>query len=119
MATRVKRTSRSFATWWKNMRRRKRISAVAYLKSTAEIPKGKIGGKLFIVRRAGLPRWAVLDCPCRCGRRIQVNLMRSHRPRWILKEEGSHVSLTPSLWQPELTCGSHFFITRNRIEWID
>jgi hypothetical protein len=82
-----------------------------------EIPM-KLGASLFVVDRAGLPRWAVLECPCLCGANICVNLMTSRKPYWILKREAGRVSISPSLWQPEDNCGSHFFITRNKIEWV-
>ena len=39
----------------------------------SELPP-RVRNALYIV---GLPaKWAVLDCPCRCGERIVVNLMR-------------------------------------------
>lgn len=78
----------------------------------------ELGGTLFIVSRAGTPRWVVLECPCGCGDRIDVNLSTTRRPYWKLRQDGGSVSLFPSLWRPRGTCGSHFWIRRNRIEWF-
>ena len=76
-----------------------------------------LGKTLYIVERGGTPRWAVLECPCGCGDRIDVNLSTNLRPHWRLRRDAGTVSLFPSLWRPPETCGSHFWIRRSRIEW--
>ena len=106
-----------FLRWWRHFRRRKKISQICYLSSMSEVPT-RIGAKLFIVERAGIPRWAILDCPCLCGSRIDANLMTSSHPHWRLIKDGDKVTLTPSLWQPSSRCGSHFFVRKNRFKWI-
>jgi len=106
-----------FLRWWKRLRRRKRISQICYVSSISEVPS-RLGARLFIVERAGIPRWAVFDCPCLCGSRIDANLMTSSYPHWRLIKDGGKLSLRPSLWQPSSRCGSHFFVTKNRFRWI-
>jgi hypothetical protein len=103
--------------WWKRLRRRKTLSQVCYVSSMSEVPS-RLGAKLFIVERSGVPRWAALDCPCLCGSRIDVNLMTSSYPHWRLIKYGDKVTLKPSLCQPPSRCRSHFFVTKNRINWI-
>ena len=73
--------------------------------------------ELFLVGNSIRPKWAVLACPCGCGRRIDVNLMPTRRPTWKLSRTGNLVSLFPSLWMPETHCGSHFWIIDSRIHW--
>jgi hypothetical protein len=114
----MKRKLTGFRKWWRTLRRRNRISSVRHVQSMDEIPK-KLGASLFVVDRAGLPRWAVLECPCLCGANIHINLMISRTPCWTVKREDGRVSISPSLWQPEGSCGSHFFITRNKIKWVN
>ena len=106
-----------FLQWWKRLRRRKKISRICYVKSMSEVPS-RLGAELFIVERAGIPRWAVLDCPCLCGSRIDANLMTSSYPHWKLIKDSDKVTLRPSLCQPLSRCGSHFFVTKNRFKWI-
>lgn len=103
-------------SFWRNLRRRRRIARVVRVESMSEIPS-KLNGDLYLV--AGTkPKWAVLECPCRCGDRIDVNLMRSRQPCWRLTMDGKEVSLRPSLWMPKEKCGSHFWIRQNRIDWV-
>lgn len=101
---------------WKKIRRRRRIKSVVRVESRGELPK-KLGTAIYIVGSEG-PKWVVLDCPCRCGERIDVNLMRSRRPVWQLAEKHGNVTLDPSLWLPAEKCGSHFWIRDNRIIWV-
>jgi Family of unknown function (DUF6527) len=81
-----------------------------------DVPK-KLKGTLYIVGKPR-PKWAIMACPCRCGQRIDVNLMESRQPSWRLSSDGKEVSLHPSLWMPKEKCGSHFWIRQNRIDWV-
>jgi len=81
-----------------------------------DIPE-HLGGSVFVVG-AATPKWAVLECPCRCGDRIDVNLMTSRRPHWNLAISNTGATLAPSLWMPTDKCGSHFFVRNNRIVWV-
>lgn len=107
---------RKIGSLWRGLRRRKRIDRVVQVESMSAVPK-KLGGDLYIVG-GSKPKWAVLDCPCRCGDRIDVNLMASRYPVWELTRHGHEVTLHPSLWQPKEKCGSHFWLRRNRIHWV-
>jgi hypothetical protein len=102
--------------FWRDLRRRKRIDRVVQVASMSEVPK-KLKGDLYIVG-GSKPKWAILACPCRCGDRIDVNLMTSRQPSWQLSKNGNEVSLHPSLWMPKEKCGSHFWLRRNRIDWV-
>lgn len=101
---------------WRSIRRRHRIDRVVYVGSMSELPK-KLKGDLYIVGGAK-PKWAVLACPCKCGDRIDVNLMERRHPSWRLVSDGKLVTLHPSLWMPKDKCGSHFWIRRNKVEWV-
>jgi hypothetical protein len=102
---------------WQKMRRRRRVARVVWVGSMSEVPR-RLGGDLYIV--AGIkPKWAVLECPCRCGDRIDVNLMQSRRPCWAVTMTGKEITLNPSLWMPTEKCGSHFLIRKNQIAWVE
>jgi hypothetical protein len=83
----------------------------------ADVP-GKLGRHVYIVGMP-TPKWVLLECPCRCGERIDVNLMASRRPAWKLDMHDGQVTLYPSLWMPDEKCGSHFWVRGNRIRWVD
>ena len=102
--------------WWRQVRRRRRIDRIVQIDSMSELPR-RLGNSLFVV--GSPPKWAVLRCPCGCGERIDVNLMKSKAPRWTLELEQDGASLNPSLWMPADKCESHFWIRRNRICWAD
>jgi len=92
--------------------------SVMTVASMDEVPK-LLGETIYLVERSGMLRWAVLMCPCRCGKRIEVNLMRSRWPHWRVRRHWDQsVTLMPSLWLSKDDCGSHFWIYRNRVVWV-
>jgi hypothetical protein len=102
--------------FWRNVRRRQRIDHIVHVESMQDVPK-KLKGMLYIVGKPR-PKWAIMACPCRCGERIDINLMESRQPSWRLTSDDVKVSLHPSLWMPNEKCGSHFWIRQNRIDWV-
>ncbi len=60
---------------------------------------------------------AAMLCPCGCKEVIQLNLLKTVRPRWSAQEhkDGS-VTLRPSIWRQK-GCRSHFFVRNGRIDW--
>ena len=59
-----------------------------------------------------------LRCPCGCGGLTPISL---HPTRWSLIFDGNHVSIVGpqnsegSIWNPQLTCGSHYLIRRSTV----
>jgi hypothetical protein len=102
---------------WSRLRRRTKISRIICVASMSQVPK-RLGAAAFVVEKARVPRWIVLECPCRCGARIDVNLMKHASPHWNLVLERNQITVRPSLWQPPQRCGSHFFVTRNVVHWV-
>jgi hypothetical protein len=102
---------------WQQFRRRKKIKKVVVVDSMNDIPQN-VGTKLYVVYRSGQYRRAVLQCPCGCGRRIDLNLSGHASPHWTIKKQGKVVTFSPSVWVPLDACGSHFFIRQNRIDWV-
>ncbi len=102
---------------WRQLRRRSRYAEVRHVASIDEVPD-RLGPAIYLVVRGGKPRWAVMSCPCRCGARIEVNLMTSQQPYWQITEEANTITLRPSLWRSHGTCRSHFFVERNNVRWV-
>lgn len=106
-----------YATWLRFYRRSK-YSNVRSIASMSDVPK-RLGSSIYLVGSNGSPKWAVMACPCRCGARIDVNLMRIRQPYWeLMRLSSTTVTLRPSLWRSKGTCGSHFFIEHNKVRWV-
>jgi hypothetical protein len=103
-------------TIWRWIRRRYSLTRIRNVGSMNDLPE-RLGSTIFVVGGAK-PKWVVLECPCRCGGRIDVNLMKSRRPYWTLSVAAGRATLTPSLWMPKEKCGSHFFVRNNRVVWV-
>ena len=101
---------------WKQLKRRKRLEMVTWVESRRDIPT-RLGARIYVVG-SETPKWVVLDCPCGCGERIDVNLMAVRRPAWKFSANDGKVTLWPSLQMPAYKCGSHFWIRKNRIVWV-
>ena len=50
--------------WWRRLWRRRRVTNVIFVESMTSVPE-HLGSDVYIVRRGGFDRRAVLDCPCR------------------------------------------------------
>lgn len=101
---------------WRRLRRRRRYDGVKRVATMHDVPK-RLGGSVYVVG-LNTPKWVVIECPCRCGSRIDVNLMRNREPNWKLAVSKEGATLAPSLWMPLNKCGSHFFVRRNRVVWV-
>jgi hypothetical protein len=104
-------------TWWKHLRRRHRFARVLLVESMTAVPAGA-GADIYIVRRGGLDRRAVLSCPCRCGRRIDVSLVPSENAYWTAQLKNGGISLYPSIWLCADPCKSHFFVRDSKVVWV-
>jgi hypothetical protein len=81
----------------------------------AELPPMRV-----VVAREGRTLWSAgMACPCGCGRRLEVMLLDSVKPRWDLSvDEKDRPTLHPSVWVAD-GCRSHFILRKGMIEWCD
>ena len=72
----------------------------------------------LVLLRDGGEDWSVaMRCPCGCGQKVELALIREANPRWSLRNDlGNHPTLSPSVWLRE-GCRSHFFVRAGRIRW--
>jgi hypothetical protein len=103
--------------WWRRIRRRRRLQGYTFVAAMDEELALTHRG-VAVVGSMEAKKWATFACPCRCGEMIALNLMRSHSPRWTIElhADGS-ISLAPSVVATR--CGSHFWIRRSRVEWVE
>ena len=59
-------------------------------------------------------RLAMHKCCCGCGTEVSTPLGPTF---WELRFDGVTVSLFPSIGNRQMTCKSHYWITRNRVYW--
>lgn len=74
----------------------------------------------LVVARDEDEDWSVgLRCPCGCGRRLEMMLLKQVKPRWdIAIDRNGHVSLHPSIWVRE-GCKSHFWLRSGKVVWCE
>jgi hypothetical protein len=68
-------------------------------------------GVLYISIRYGA---VVHACCCGCGEKVSTPLSPA---QWSLTYDGERISLHPSVGSGALPCRSHYFITRNAVQW--
>jgi hypothetical protein len=110
-------TLKSIIRWWERLRTTRSLQRVVLIESMTELP-ATLASNLYVVRRAGYDRRAVFNCPCRCGRRIDLNLVRSHSPYWSLILTKGKATIHPSVWLEGEPCQSHFFIRDSKVVWV-
>jgi hypothetical protein len=73
---------------------------------------------IAIVSVGSHAKWAMLQCPCRCGRTLELNLMASHSPCWETTLSRNHqLTISPSV--DSTTCGAHFWIRGGQLKWAE
>lgn len=88
---------------------------VIFVSSLANVPL-KTDKNIYVVRKEDTDKWVVFNCPNDCGRRVEVNLMRSRSPMWHLSIKKKKVSLYPSVIVEG--CNAHFWLNNNGILWV-
>ena len=74
----------------------------------------------LVVAREDDEDWSVgLRCPCGCGQRLEMMLLKEVKPPWdIAVDPLGRVSLSPSVWLRE-GCKSHFWVRSGKIVWCE
>ena len=103
--------------WFRRRRPALIYSDIRTVESMNDVPN-KFTNEIYLVARGDTYRWALLMCPCGCGERLDVNLMRTSNPHWRLTLKKGKVSLSPSIWVTGDKCGSHFWLIENRLHWF-
>lgn len=75
------------------------------------IPSNLQGGLLYISKKYGVVTHL---CCCGCNNKVVTPIVAG---QWQLSVQGEFVSLVPSIGNTNFPCRSHYFITRNQVEW--
>lgn len=87
---------------------------VVFVSSLVDVPENP-GKSIYIVSSGQSNKWVVFRCPNNCGKRIEVNLMKSRYPYWKMKQKNKKITLYPSVVEQE--CGAHFWLENNDVIW--
>lgn len=103
--------------WWRRFKSRvlpaRRLQVVDGDSLPAHIPYRNV-----VLARDADGDWCVgMRCPCGCGEKIELLLIREVSPRWNLNIDVRGLpSLHPSVWLAK-GCRSHFWLRHGRIHW--
>ena len=87
------------------------------LKMLEDYPEEITGNTIYIIGAYRQPQYAVFQCPCGCGRIVELNLNKESSPSWALKWHVlGTISFSPSIWRKD-GCRSHFFLKKSSIHW--
>jgi hypothetical protein len=80
----------------------------------------KLPYRNLVLAREDGEDWCVgLRCPCGCGQRLEMMLLKSVKPRWdVTLDLRGRVTLHPSVWL-RTGCRSHFWIRAGKVVWCD
>lgn len=112
--------ARFFASIWRWiagwLRRAPAPIALQYVEGD-DLP-GRLPERTLVVARDDGELWAAgMICPCGCGRRIELMLLRDVKPRWDLIVGGDGLpTLHPSVWAKG-GCRSHFWLRSGQVQW--
>lgn len=108
---------RALWRWFRPPRRRHAFSGVVFVEQTNDYASEIRRHRLVLIGAPEKPKWLRFACPCSCGEELALNLMTSKRPCWTvqLHDDGT-LTVHPSV--DSTTCGAHFWIRKNRIQWV-
>ncbi len=80
----------------------------------------KLPARNLILAREDGEDWCVgLRCPCGCGQKLEMMLLKEVKPRWdIAVDRRGKVSLHPSVWV-NVGCRSHFWVRAGKVVWCE
>lgn len=88
------------------------FQSIIFVSSLSDVP-AETQKDIYIVRSGDIDKWVVFKCPNNCGRRVEVNLMKTRYPMWRLTLKKKKVSLYPSVIVQG--CNAHFWLNNNGI----
>jgi hypothetical protein len=105
--------------WWRRL-----IASLTPRRSLKIVASDMLPEKLplwnLVLARDDGDDWSVgMRCPCGCGQRLEMMLLKEVKPRWdVSVDPRGRISLHPSVWLRE-GCKSHFWVRAGKIVWCD
>lgn len=104
-------------TWWLARAlpwRRWRV--VGHVVAGDEVPEELPYRGVVLVGTTHRPIWAALDCPCRSGHRLMVNLDEKRNPHWRIPSQRP-LTLWPSIDFIDHGRRCHFVLNKGAVRW--
>jgi hypothetical protein len=104
--------------WWRRRRwNAARINKIHTYPSAAALP-AQLGRHVLAI--AGDPAaWAVMECPCGNGHRLQVRVRpHGNAAVWDVQENDRGPSLYPSVDFDSAERRCHFWLDQGRVRWV-
>lgn len=104
--------------WWRRRQGNSpRIDKVRTYSTVATMPAQL---DRHVLALAGEPAtWAVMECPCGHGHRLQIRIRRHESSAvWRIDETDDGPSLFPSVDFASPTRRCHFWLDRGRVKWV-
>jgi hypothetical protein len=108
---------KKLSQWWGKLQRKYTFGRVVLIESMTDLP-AELNSNIYIVRRGGYDRRAVFNCPCKCGRRIDLSLVSGRGPHWSLHIKKGKATINPSVRLQNERCRSHFFVRDSKVHWV-
>jgi hypothetical protein len=103
--------------WWRRRRWTKpRIGQIVVSESEDGVPEALDRHVLYLVGAADAPKWAMMECPCGRGHRLELNLSPASAPRWAVSEEDGRPTIRPSV-DSHGPYHCHFWLRHGRVRW--
>jgi hypothetical protein len=75
-------------------------------------------GVVYVVGVDGYDWSALMRCPGRCGKTLEMNLLPTAKPVWKISAHADDtVCLHPSVWL-KTGCRCHFVLQRGHVRWV-
>lgn len=105
--------------WWRGLKVALSPARSLRIVDSDELPQRLPRRDLVLAREDG-EDWCVgLKCPCGCGQRLEMMVLKDVRPRWDVRVDSrGRPTLHPSVWLRE-GCRSHFWVRSGKIVWCD
>jgi len=84
----------------------------------SDTPPDILPWRNIVLAREDHDDWAVgFLCPCGCGKKLELLLIKEAKPHWKLEiDESNRPTLHPSVWL-KVGCKSHFWIRKGKVTW--
>jgi Family of unknown function (DUF6527) len=110
---------RALIDWWRRRRRgRARVDQARWYATRADLPEDLPRNQLALIGEPSAPKWAVLECPCGAGHRLQLNLSALRSPHWRMVTVTDAPSLFPSIDFHTSQRRCHFWLREGRVDWV-
>lgn len=110
LLSRLRRWYNSLSLPWRRWR------IVGYVDAPDDTPERLPARGAFLIGDRESPNWVVMECPCRTGHVLMLNLAKSRYPCWQVTDTES-LTIYPSVDSTSNARRCHFVVSNGKIRW--